>query len=377
MDKKNLKLRYQILIIILISVLFGFIAGLIGELWLNDFLRTGKISEEKIQTLTERLDELTEKQEKKLKDILAEKDISISQTIENIRPALVSFYASKKKTNTWEDILLTADLKGNGVVMTADGWILTDKSVLSAKVNEIAVTFNKNVYSIDQFVCDKGTDACFVKISASDLPVANLANRNYLSNGQTALAVSINEIFPTSIESLYYSPIEKRSDFIRSSEIFYQYVKLTENLENKWLGAPVVNLDGQVFGIISSDNLVIAIDDLQNIIKQAISESKITRNYLGINYFDLSEIIGWEKYDQADGALIFGAGDKPAVIANSPAQKAGLIAGDIIISVEDEFINQENSLTSLIQSYKVGQEISLKILRDSQEMEKKIVLTEW
>ncbi len=372
-----MKFGYQILLIIILSILFGFAAGLVGELWLDDFLTNGIASDQKLQTLSERLDELTQRQEKKLKDILGEKDLSINQTIEDVRPAIVSFYSGKKQIKTYADILLDEDLLGVGVILTADGWILTDKQLVAQADGQVVVTFKKEVYLVEANVCDKSTQACFVKIAAEDLPVVNLTSREFLTSGQTALAISSTETFPTSIKNLYYTSLNSRSDLIHSSEKFYHFIKLTENLDKKWIGAPVVNLHGQVFGIVSTDNLVIAIDDIQNIMKQAIGEGQITRNFLGVNYIDLSQAVGWEKYsEQKSGALIFGGDQKPAVLANSPAQKAGLAVNDIITAVEDEQITQTSSLTSLIQSYNADEEIKLTILRGEEEVEINVVLTD-
>ncbi len=376
MNKKSFKFYKQILIVVIISILVGFGAGLVGQLWLNDFLLTGTADDQKIETLTQRLNALTEKQEKKLKDILAEKDISISQTIESVRPALVKFYLDKSRIGAWSDIMLDNEFIGSGIVLTADGWILTDKKVVTENRAELVVSFEKDIYQVESFVCDTSTDACFVKIKTDNLPVANLTNRDFLTSGQTALIVSTTEIFPSSIECLYYNPINKRGDLIHSSETYYKNIALTDVLDKKWLGAPVVNLNGQVFGIVTSDNLVIPIDNIQSIIKQAISESTIARNILGIHYIDLSEAIGWEKYaEQNKGALIFGAEGKVAVLSDSPAQKAGLMANDIILEIEGEIIKEENSLTNIIQSYKPEQELTFTILREEKEIEINLSLT--
>lgn len=375
-DKKN-KVSFQIIFFILIAILFGFGAGLVGEIWLNDLLLTGSVDGDKIKTITERLDELTEKQDKKLKEILDEKDMSISQTIEQVRPAIVSFYLNKNKNQTYNDILLSNDLYGYGIVMTADGWLLTDKSVLADKAAQVVVAFDNKIYELESTVCDTNTTACFVKISAKNLSVVNLTSRQFLTNGQTALVVSREKIISTSIENLYYDQIDVRGDLIHSSEKFYKNIKLVKSCDDEWVGSPVVNLDGHLIGILTESNIVLPTDNIQRVIKQAVSDGKVVRNLLGVHYIDLGEAIGWEKYSELDeGALIFGIAGKPAVLANSPAKKAGLKQGDIITYVENEQVNASNSLTNLIQSYKTGEEIKLEVLRGQEEIEIKVVLKE-
>jgi len=378
-NKKTIKLGYQILLIIILAVIFGFGAGVAGELWLNDFLTGEQQSDRKIQTLSERLDELTERQDKKLKEILADKDLSISQTLENVRPSIVNVYQSERRTDSIQDVLLSKDLLGVGVILTADGWILTDRKVVGEKTGEqLVITFEKDIYSVEKKVCDQSTNACFAKINAENLPVVNLTAREFLTSGQTGLVVSLNEIIPTSIKCLYCFQPKTAADLIRSSEKFYKNIELTKDLDNKYVGSPVVNLQGQVFGIVSSDNQIIAIDHLQSIIKRAVGEEEISRNYLGIHYLDLSEAAGWEKFaDQKKGALILGNENHPAVAPAGPAQKAGLLANDIIVSVEEEQVTETKTLTSLIQSYKVGEELKMKILRRGEEKEINVVLTAW
>ncbi|MFZ5364942.1 MAG: S1C family serine protease [Patescibacteria group bacterium] len=376
LEKKKFTV-YQIITVILIAVFCGFSAGLVGEIWISDFIKNGKVEKEKIESLSDRLDALTQKQEKRLKDILAEKDSSINQTIDQIRPTIVSFYKFKPQTGNWSDILLDQDITGLGTVLTTDGWILTDKAVLAGDTNQIAVSFEKKIYAVVNYVCDSATTACFVKIDAQDLPVVNLTSREFMTSGQTVLAVSADLIFPTSIECLYCSVAKTRSDLIRSSEKYYQFIKLIEPLNDNWLGAPIVNLDGQLVGVLSSDNVVVAVDNIQSIMKQAISSGAITRNFLGVSYIDLSEAVGWQKYaDYKQGALLFGVDGSPAVMSASPAQLAGLKSGDIILSIEDELITDKSSLTKIIQSYKSGQEVKIKIMRQGQPLEVNAVLTE-
>ena len=107
------------------------------------------------------------------------------------------------------------------------------------------------------------------------------------------------------------------------------------------------------------------------------ARGRIINPYLGVRYVIITpDLAKKEKLPVEDGALVRGSGDNPAVLPNSPAAKAGLLAEDIIIEMNGEKITQDNHLGKIIQKYNVGDVIVLKILRKGKEMELKATLEE-
>jgi S1-C subfamily serine protease len=141
-------------------------------------------------------------------------------------------------------------------------------------------------------------------------------------------------------------------------------------------GGPLLNLKGEVIGINTAvasgaENIGFAIPI--NKAKKAIESVKKTGvikiPYLGVRYIAITAELAKKQNLPVDyGALVRGSQDGPAVIPNSPAAKAGLLAEDIILEVNGTKINQDNSLVSLIQRYNIGDIISLKIRRGEKEI---------
>ena len=109
------------------------------------------------------------------------------------------------------------------------------------------------------------------------------------------------------------------------------------------------------------------IDYFNSIMKSAVQKEEISRSYLGVNFIDLESAPNLS-IEQKQGALISGDSSRRAVIANSPAQKAGLQTGDIIIKVENEEVSRSRTLPELIQDYDSGVSVNLTVLRNGKEL---------
>jgi S1-C subfamily serine protease len=373
-EKSKQKVRSSFLAIIVMVVVLGFSAGVVGELWVNGFLLP-QISLQGFDDLTKRLDDLTTQKNKDLKQLLSEQDFSINKVVEKIQPSLVTFYNYKKPSELLSSVYLDKEALGSGFVFTSDGWLLTSKQVINDPKKEYVAQIGQEVYQVKKIVADEITDAVFVKIERSNLPVVDLGTRNILNYGQSVLvATDCSGVSRTTINDLYYAPRNDVSDLIRASENFYQYILIKGDFPAIGLGGAVVNLDGKVVGVlISLDGKVLPIDYFSSVMKSAVQKEEISRSYLGVNFIDL-ELAPNLLVAQKQGALISSDISRRAVIANSPAQKAGLQAGDIIIKVENEEVSKSRTLPELIQDYEPGVTVNLIVNRDGKEVEVKVAL---
>ena len=144
-------------------------------------------------------------------------------------------------------------------------------------------------------------------------------------------------------------------------------------------GGPLVNLNGQVIGIntaiagnAQNIGFSIPINDVKGLINQVLKNGTFAMPYLGIRYIPLTPDVA-DEYNLSvqNGAFIAPSNDssEPSILPNSPASSAGLEVNDIITAVNGTPINQENSLTSLIDQYTPGTNISLTVIRNGKTIQ--------
>jgi len=133
-------------------------------------------------------------------------------------------------------------------------------------------------------------------------------------------------------------------------------------------GGPLLNLKGEVIGINTAINanaqgigFVIPTSTIQPVLDQLIQKGKVTRPYLGVNVQDVTEDLAeYFGLKEAKGAIV------TDVVEGSPADKAGLRRGDVILSVDDQEVTDADTLVSLIQSKKIGDKAVLLVSRNGQ-----------
>jgi serine protease Do len=153
-------------------------------------------------------------------------------------------------------------------------------------------------------------------------------------------------------------------------------------------GGPLLNISGEVVGVNvavaqGSENIGFALpaDAVFQVVESVEKEGRIVRPYLGVRYVPIGPELS-RTGDLSDlpvdyGALILGGEGESAVVAGSPAASAGLKEGDIILEVDDQQINENKGLAQVIRLKKVGQSISLLILRGEKEIKLIAVLQEF
>jgi serine protease Do len=149
-------------------------------------------------------------------------------------------------------------------------------------------------------------------------------------------------------------------------------------------GGPLTNLNGQVIGInvavasgAQNIGFSIPINDVTGLIKSVEQTGKLQQPYLGIEYIPLSTAVAKQYNLKLDnGAYIPSATSigTSSIIAGGPAANAGLKQGDIITKVNNTSINQNTSLTSILDKLSVGQKINLMVVRDSKTISVKVTL---
>ncbi|MCX7589754.1 MAG: trypsin-like peptidase domain-containing protein [Patescibacteria group bacterium] len=277
---------------------------------------------------------------------------------------------------------------GSGFIISSDGLILTNKHVvLDTKASYTVLTNDGKKYDAQVLARDPLLDIAILKINANNLPVAPLGDSSNLQLGQTAIAIgnALGE-FRNTVSVGVISGLARTvtaGDEIGSyTETIKNVIQTDAAINPGNSGGPLINLKGEVIGINTAiasgaENIgfAIPINQVKSSIESFKIKGKIERPFLGIRYVILNKEIAKQKKLTVDyGALIDGDNKNEAVIKNSPAQKAGILKGDIILEINGQKIDENNSLADIVGQYKPGDEINLKILRNNKEINIKVKL---
>ncbi len=286
---------------------------------------------------------------------------------------------------------------GTGFIVSEDGMIITNKHVILDDTADYTVFTNDgDQYPAEVLAKDPIQDIAIIKIEPSKsvdnaggiavdkFPMLEFGDSSSLQIGQTVVAIGNalgefrNTVSVGVISGLGRTITASGNGLVETLEDVIQ----TDAAINKGnSGGPLLDLRGQVIGIntavaqAGAENIGFAIPadcakkDLQDVKKYG----RIKKAFLGVRYFLISESVKQE-YDLPVDYGVFvvgGRSGEQAVIPGSPAYKAGILEGDIILEFNDEKITLDNSLRKIILKYDPGDTVKLKILRPNSPGEKK------
>lgn len=277
---------------------------------------------------------------------------------------------------------------GTGFIVSEDGLIITNKHVVADTEAEYTALFNDGRKRPAKVLArDPLQDLAILKVDGSGYTALPLGDSSGVKIGQTVIAIGNalgefrNTVSVGVVSGLQRSVIARGASGI---EELQELIQTDAAINPGNSGGPLLNLRGEVIGINTAiaqgaENIGFAIPinkakkDLENV----KLHGKIIYPFLGVRYLIVTkELAERDKLGRDYGALLRGGQDGPAVVPDSPAAKAGLKAEDIILEVNGERVDKDHTLVSLIQKYKVGDEITLKIFREGKEIEVKTVLEE-
>ncbi|HLD81734.1 MAG TPA: trypsin-like peptidase domain-containing protein [Patescibacteria group bacterium] len=316
----------------------------------------------------------------------------INQTANEVKRAIVNVYAKKKLTGDLiADAYLSENRMGQGVILTSDGWIISNRNVISQRSpsDQFVVTFERHVYDIEQTVFDESSGIVFFKINATRLPVIALGDQDTLKLGQMLLTIgSSQEVTNISLQSENYLSFDKAGEMVQSTEFFSQRLLLDGPLGIEYEGSPVFTLDGKIVGILTQTlgtdmaNTAIPINNFKSVIADVFRGGEIERPYLGVEYLDLAHVVFESATFQSlgfaepfsRGALVTSFKSPTDPVKENPASLAGVLVHDIILKVNDDVVDANSSLTELLAAYQSGDTLTLELSRASKIMDIVVIL---
>lgn len=275
---------------------------------------------------------------------------------------------------------------GSGYIISPDGYIVTNDHV-AGNASEITVTLTDGSHYKAEIVgTDPTSDICLLKIDGNNLPYLELGNSDDVIIGEWVIALGnpfglfeLNDkptvtVGVISATGMNLEPINNR--------YYINMLQTDAAINGGNSGGPLVNSLGQVIGMNTliftaggvQGNIglgfAIPINKVKRIVTELKEKGKIDRDFqIGMSIQSIDEGIA-RYYDlkSTKGVIV------TRVVPNSPADDAGIKTGDIILEVEGYKINNENTIFGVFQEFRVGQTITLKILRDNTELEKRMKL---
>ena len=282
---------------------------------------------------------------------------------------------------------------GTGFIVSEDGLVLTNKHVVADDKAEYTVMTTENKeYSVKVLAKDPVQDLAILKIDSADkFKPLKLGSASDIQIGQSVIAIgnALGE-FQNTVSVGVISGLGRTlvaSGATIGTETLEDTIQTDAAINPGNSGGPLLNLKGEVIGINTavassgqSLGFAISIDKAKKDIEQVKGIGRISYPYMGIRYIVLSAETAKENKVSVDyGALLIkgDSADEPGVTAGSPAEKAGLKEGDIILEMGGEKITTENTPAKIVSKYDPNDSVNLKVLRDGKEIETILVFGEW
>jgi serine protease Do len=286
---------------------------------------------------------------------------------------------------------------GTGIILTSDGLIMTNRHVVPSGTTSVSVTLSDGTVYDDVKVVGRTSDrdsldVAFLQVQntkGKKLVPAEIGDSSKMKVGDTVVAIGnalgqFQNTVTSGIISGYGRSLQASDSSGSSTENLDDLFQTDAAINEGNSGGPLVNLDGQVIGMntaLASDSqsigFAIPINDLSGLIDSVKSSGKVQRPYLGVVYVPITSDIKQQYNLSTDqGAYILSAAQagEDTVVDGGPADKAGIQEGDIITKVDGAAINESTSLTSVLGKHKVGDKVTLTIMRDGKTLTKDVTL---
>jgi S1-C subfamily serine protease len=309
---------------------------------------------------------------------------AVINAVEQVAPAVVTIIAQAG------GIFSGGSGTGSGFIYDSDGWILTNRHVVADAEQLTVVLDDTRQLPATVIGIDTLTDLAIIKVEATDLPVAPVGTSAELEPGQLAIAIGnplgdYENTVTTGVVSGLGREILASDATQTSAETLRNLIQTDAAINPGNSGGPLVNSAGQVIGIntaVSTNaqglGFAIPIDVAKPIMEQAVNGEELTRPWIGVFYTPVTPQIATERGLSVDhGALVSSSVEgRPGVIANSPAEAAGILEGDLIVAVDGTQVDEKHDLATLILPHAPGDTITLRVLRDSSVREIPVTLGE-
>ena len=263
---------------------------------------------------------------------------------------------------------------GSGFILSADGYVMTNAHVVESASTIYVTLTDKREFKGKLIGLDKRTDVALVKIEATNLPRIAIGDSKAIRVGQWVLAIGS----PFGLENTVTAGIVSAKSRDTGELLPFIQTDVAVNPGNS--GGPLINMRGEVIGINSQIlsgsggsigiSFAIPVDDAMRIVEQLKNGGRVRRGRLGVEIREVSKEVAEAMGIKAQGASV------SRVEAGSPAEKAGVLGGDIIVKFDGKTIEKSVDLPRAVGDTKPGTKSVITVLRKGVTKDIPIVVAE-
>ena len=291
---------------------------------------------------------------------------AVTGVVDRVGPAVVHVQVRHKAAAGSPQSRSEAEGTGSGVAVTPDGFVVTNSHVVEHADNIRVSLADGTSFGAVVVGQDPATDLALLRGSGSDLPIAQLGDSDKLRVGQLAIAIGNPYGFQNTVTSGVISALS-RSLRSRNGRLIENVIQTDAALNPGNSGGPLVDSHGEVIGINTAIIqfaqgicFAIPVNTVRWVAMMLLKEGKVTRGFLGISGQTVPlpvRVVRYFNLPQESGVYVMN------VAAGSPADKAGLKEGDVVIMLSEHPTKSVDDIHRLLTADAVGRKLDLAVLR--------------
>lgn len=305
---------------------------------------------------------------------LIKEENAVIETVENSSPSVVAIGVTQRVINPFDPTALPRNRQstiGTGFVASDNGVIVTNRHVVAdLQANYTVITKDGKKLEVEKVYRDPILDLALVKTKEDGLRGLKLGDSSNLKVGQTVIAIGnalgrFSNTVTTGVVSGLGRSIGAGDPFGREVEMLDDLIQTDAAINPGNSGGPLLNSAGEVIGVNvavseSAQNIgfAIPINSVKATIDEFVATGKISRALLGVNYQIVTRDYAILN-EIPQGAYII------EVVPGSGADKAGIVAGDIITKIDGKSVDTQNFISEFVRSKKPGDKISIEVWKDN------------
>lgn len=317
---------------------------------------------------------------------VVQEENAVISAVEGASPSVVAIGVSQRVVNPFDPFAIPKNQDstiGTGFVVSdkqsllsneSKGIIVTNKHVVSdSGTKYTVVTRDGQKYDIKKIYRDPILDLAIVQIDGSNLKPLELGDSSKLKVGQTVIAIGnalgrFTNTVTTGVVSGLGRKVVAGDPFGSSTESLDDLIQTDAAINPGNSGGPLLNSAGQVIGVdvattegAQNIGFAVPINSVKSIVDEFVTKGFVSRPFLGVRYRFISKDVAILN-EVPQGAYV------QEVVADGPAQKAGVKAGDIITKINGQTVDSENKISDVIKGATIGSKVDLEIYRDNKTL---------